>query len=83
MNSEPKHSAVIYERWINGRYQGRWIYRRKGHAFGVSDVPQLFEQHPYKQQETSSVDFLYRESEGELHSAIFYSGFPGLKSGDV
>ena len=21
MNSEPKHSVVIYERWINGRYR--------------------------------------------------------------
>lgn len=83
MTSEPKHSVVIYERWINSRYLGRWIYRRTGHAFGISDVPQLFEQRPYKQQETSNVDYLYRESEEGLHIALFYGGFPGTKNGDA
>jgi hypothetical protein len=83
MDSEPKHSTVIYERWLNGAYQGRWIYKREGYSFGISDVPQLFEQRPYKQQETSKTEYLFRESEEGLHIALFYGGFPGNMNGDA
>lgn len=79
MKKERKHEKVFYERWARDKYVDRIVYTREGHTFGESDVPLLFDKRPWKEQETSKTDYLYREDDEGLHIALFYGGFPGYE----
>ena len=83
MSTEQKFEKVVYERWSNDKYLGRWVYTRDGLLFGVSDVPALFESRPYRNQEVGKTEYMYRKSEEGLHIALFYGGLPGSKSGEA
>lgn len=76
MNTEKKYKKVFFERWTKDGYAGRWIYTQRHMRFSESDVPDLFDRRPYKQEEQRIPDYLIKVSEEGLHIALFYDGLP-------
>lgn len=76
MDTSKKYDKVFFEMWAQGGYKGRWMYGQRHMKFAESDVPELFERRPGKDQETRTPEYLYRLDTDGIHIAVFYDGLP-------
>jgi len=74
MDRTKKYKKVSYEFWTKDGYKGRMIYGRRHTRFSEADVLDLFDNRPYKDQETIKPDYLFRVDRHGIHIAIFYDG---------
>ncbi len=74
MDKTRKYKKVFYEFWTKEGYQGRMIHGKRHMRFSEADIPDLFDNRPYKDQEKIKPDYLYRVDHDGIHIAIFYDG---------
>lgn len=70
-SSEKIHHKVFFHFYTSEGYKGRWIYQQRHMRFSEKDVPMLFERRPFKDQEPSLPDWLYRIDREGIHIAVF------------
>ena len=69
------HRKVFFEIFNREGYTGRNYVVQKRHArFSEADIPELFADRPYKNQEPHVPDYRYRIDEDGIHIALLYEG---------